>query len=238
MVVIAIIALLVSILLPSLTTARNLARNAACSANERSLGITVALYANDYDDYLPQHYGKSPAKTGPGYDPGIEYRGWGQKLMPYAGDLKMFLCPAHEDRSDIPITSTYLTESNCWNAFTHGNAVSYGWNNYNLGMNDINQSGKNGGVVLVQISQVTNPNEMVAIIDSCKTPLWEFTAVAFGANCGSYGGDGLWSFTRHMNKWSNVLFLGGQVAKNECNSATSGAESTYGDFWTYWNLEL
>ena len=49
LVVIAIISLLVSILLPSLQAAKELARTAVCASNLRNLGITMGIYSSDND---------------------------------------------------------------------------------------------------------------------------------------------------------------------------------------------
>lgn len=54
LVVIAIIALLVSILMPSLQKAKELAKTVVCSSNLRSMTLAVNLYAEDYDDQIPQ----------------------------------------------------------------------------------------------------------------------------------------------------------------------------------------
>lgn len=51
LVVIAIIALLVAILMPSLTKARELAKMTACKVNLRSCGTALHLYASDHGDY-------------------------------------------------------------------------------------------------------------------------------------------------------------------------------------------
>jgi len=53
LVVIAIIALLVAILLPSLSMAKELARRAVCATNLRSLGLTYHLYAEENSGYVP-----------------------------------------------------------------------------------------------------------------------------------------------------------------------------------------
>jgi prepilin-type N-terminal cleavage/methylation domain-containing protein len=53
LVVIAIISLLVSLLLPSLEQAKELARRAVCASELRQLGHTFVLYGNDYQEYLP-----------------------------------------------------------------------------------------------------------------------------------------------------------------------------------------
>lgn len=50
LVVVAVIALLISVLLPSLAGARSTARAATCVANQRQLGLGWSLYANCYQD--------------------------------------------------------------------------------------------------------------------------------------------------------------------------------------------
>jgi prepilin-type N-terminal cleavage/methylation domain-containing protein/prepilin-type processing-associated H-X9-DG protein len=57
LVVVAIISLLVSILLPSLQKAKDLARTAMCLSQYHQLGLTTQLYAEDYQGFLPQPYG-------------------------------------------------------------------------------------------------------------------------------------------------------------------------------------
>lgn len=56
LVVVAIIALLISILLPSLSRARELAKRAVCASNERGLGQGMHIYSNDNTDWFPIHY--------------------------------------------------------------------------------------------------------------------------------------------------------------------------------------
>ena len=53
LVVVAIIGILAAVLLPSLNRARDLAQRARCMNNLRQLVLANALYANDWDDYLP-----------------------------------------------------------------------------------------------------------------------------------------------------------------------------------------
>lgn len=72
LVVIAIISLLVSILLPSLNTARSLAKGVFCQANLRSMGSMTLLYQNDWQGYFP-----------PSWDGTYTFIA---QLAPYAGD--------------------------------------------------------------------------------------------------------------------------------------------------------
>ena len=53
LVVVAIISLLVSILLPSLNRAKELARLAVCMSNQKNLALVINLYAGDYDSSVP-----------------------------------------------------------------------------------------------------------------------------------------------------------------------------------------
>jgi len=63
LVVVAIIALLISILLPSLSRARELAKRAVCSSNLRGIGQAMYIYANDNSEFFP-HDAYSQAITG------------------------------------------------------------------------------------------------------------------------------------------------------------------------------
>ena len=58
LVVVAIIALLISILLPSLSRARELAKRAVCASNQRGIGQGMHIYANDNKEWFPVHWFK------------------------------------------------------------------------------------------------------------------------------------------------------------------------------------
>lgn len=62
LVVIGIIALLISILMPTLGAARSQANTIKCAANLRSLGQVMQLYANDNKGWVPREY--SPGVPG------------------------------------------------------------------------------------------------------------------------------------------------------------------------------
>jgi prepilin-type processing-associated H-X9-DG protein len=69
LVVVAIIAVLVAILLPALTAARENARAIYCSANMRQIGQAVNLYADDNSDTMvPSWFAPDPAQPNTGYE--------------------------------------------------------------------------------------------------------------------------------------------------------------------------
>lgn len=62
LVVISIIALLIAILLPALSKAREAAQRATCASNQQQIGHGLHYYTVDFQDYVPRegHYDDSP----------------------------------------------------------------------------------------------------------------------------------------------------------------------------------
>jgi len=56
LVVIAINAILASLWLPALQTAKEKGRCATCSANLKQIGLGFIMYTQEYDDYLVTQY--------------------------------------------------------------------------------------------------------------------------------------------------------------------------------------
>ncbi|MCF7847963.1 MAG: prepilin-type N-terminal cleavage/methylation domain-containing protein [Kiritimatiellales bacterium] len=61
LVVVAIIAILASMLLPALRRARESATRIVCGSNQRQFAVAFSLYADDYDGLYPLHYTFLPA---------------------------------------------------------------------------------------------------------------------------------------------------------------------------------
>lgn len=57
LVVLAIIGILISMLLPSLSKAREKSRSAVCKSNQKQLGLTIELHKTDNNDRLPKSVG-------------------------------------------------------------------------------------------------------------------------------------------------------------------------------------
>src|SRR5260221_7615187 len=105
LVVIGIIALLISILLPALSKAREQSNRTACLANLRSLGQAMYLYANEHKDRLPN---SAPTAT---WDATLG----GRALLELAANYAQaggFHCPSHVDPPPTGITTTdYFAEN-------------------------------------------------------------------------------------------------------------------------------
>lgn len=101
LVTIAIIALLIGILLPALSAARESGKALKCLANMRTLGQGVTLYAGDFDGHLPL----SSYTTGNGFSPG----NWITTLETYGVPPEVRRCPTDPtDRLTSYVTNDYL----------------------------------------------------------------------------------------------------------------------------------
>jgi prepilin-type N-terminal cleavage/methylation domain-containing protein/prepilin-type processing-associated H-X9-DG protein len=119
LVVIGIIALLISVLLPALNSARRSAATAKCLSNLRQLGIGQLLFAGEHRGYaVKAFYNSSPRGLGVSEDwgfrdsrPGATDRGlgWGWDYVLYSKKYvkgkEVFRCPA--DTSDYVRASVY-----------------------------------------------------------------------------------------------------------------------------------
>jgi len=98
LVVVAIIALLISILVPSLAGARNSAKAAVCKSNLHQLGIANQYYMQDNRDQLAYIRGtkSGDAETTPYYQYDQIFNYW-----PYIKNMKVYVCPAATDQKSV-----------------------------------------------------------------------------------------------------------------------------------------
>lgn len=105
LVVISIIALLVAILLPALSTARKEAKAIQCGANIRQIALAVHMYANDNQDLLPPYQNRAVSPSVYWMTLVSEYLHSHRQL----GSSDVFYCPDFERPAGTGSTTTRTT---------------------------------------------------------------------------------------------------------------------------------
>lgn len=91
LIVIAIIAILASILFPVFARARENARRASCASNMKQVGLAVMQYVQDYDEHFP---GGSRLKLISNFNAPASTPTVHGLLIPYIKSLGIFNCPS------------------------------------------------------------------------------------------------------------------------------------------------
>lgn len=139
LVVVAIIALLISILLPALNRARQQAKRTVCAANSRQLAVALYAWTNEHNDWVPKAWfngngsGLDPifpndtSEIYPVFDYPFPAYGWDYVLGQEIGanyESEIFRCPGdssdlrrgawNDDRTDLEIDPL---EDNYWASY-------------------------------------------------------------------------------------------------------------------------
>jgi prepilin-type N-terminal cleavage/methylation domain-containing protein len=90
LVVIAIIAILAAILFPVFAQAREKARATTCLSNNKQIGLSVAMYIQDYDNTFPSQKGDGMVTMAAGGKEGTYY----DALLPYQKNQMIWIDPS------------------------------------------------------------------------------------------------------------------------------------------------
>ena len=139
LVVIAIIAILAAILFPVFARARENARRASCSSNQKNLALAVMQYAQDYDERVPSHWISSGGLTNQ----------WVYVVQPYVKNFQIFFCPSSNKNSG---------------AAPDANNISYGYNY--LGLTERVPGGTAAEKMGVSLAAFNRPSETIMMGDT------------------------------------------------------------------------
>lgn len=159
LVVLAIIGILASLLLPSLSRARSAAHNTVCQNNLRQLSIGVALYVTDHG-YYPMHaFYRAENDSENGAFSVVSFQDpirWSDAIYPYASfrwDAALYKCPEYTG-------ATWFDPESPSSAYG-----SYGYNSFGTKGNGLQHTSESG-LSWLRDSAVRNPADMIELGDA------------------------------------------------------------------------
>jgi prepilin-type N-terminal cleavage/methylation domain-containing protein/prepilin-type processing-associated H-X9-DG protein len=207
LVVIAIIAVLAAMLLPALKGARETAKSAVCKNNLRQIGQGFALYAEDYNDFIPGVYISNGSYN------------WFNVLGKYGylGPTKIFgtagiprsnlmYCPAEYSTKQSAITTSYFDDTYVGSSYVINLSVDYSACCYNTprrGWSRPDDGTPAEDPIVTDASDIDTGWEMSFFYSGIDNPAqWDVVS-----NITGY----YYTF-RHPGRTANMLYLDGDVA--------------------------
>lgn len=174
LVVIAIIGILAALLLPALQLAKETAKMAHCASNQKQIGLAIALYQTDYNNWI----GKTGSWTN---GPNPKVRSWARYLidlpMYYTGDpvgsymtegaRLMLNCPASDVSSVVP-TDSYVWKR-CFTAYGMyevKNNSGWDYNNIEVLVRYTPGTDADGSYAFYRTNKIKDPSNWALVLDS------------------------------------------------------------------------
>jgi prepilin-type N-terminal cleavage/methylation domain-containing protein/prepilin-type processing-associated H-X9-DG protein len=137
LVVISVIALLMGILVPTLSSAKEYARRTKCLSNVRQLGLALNIYAEDHDSCVPpRDYAEGAV--------------WVDRLEPYYTNRELLRCPTDRGQVDV----SYLL---------NGFIDYFAMHSFNGDWDEFFGAYKTGGFPAMSLSNIPKPAGTITI---------------------------------------------------------------------------
>lgn len=197
LVVIAIISILMSMLIPGLKKARDMASRTSCANNLKTIGTAMTMYAGDFDSYMPVNTSCTIYWYAPGFDGFIS----DDSVYLKTGNNALF-CPTLPPKDDDYFSYNIIAASDT----SEANRTSGQWTNYLNSYGQISVTRMTKGGMLTKFSNAVPASFSRRVLASdylyCADPYFGSAEYAKTGGAHQYkGGNSV--FADGHTKWFN-----------------------------------